>query len=240
MAPVSVTREDISAAADKAGLRGCCVCVHSSLRSFSRVDGGPETVLSGLLDLGCTVVVPTFSWSLQVPPPASDRPAQNGTRYDAFAGRTTGTGRLYDPSSNEIDANMGAVPAAALRMPGRVRGNHPVCSFTAVGPRAEELIGGQAPLDLCAPLRAVASAEGLRRPHGCGPDADDGASSGREDGRAAVVHAVGERPGPESSPGRGRRVLRRVRRAGARAEAAGEAGQGWRAASGASSLCGRC
>lgn len=56
---------------------------------------------------------------------------------------------------------MGAVPAAALRMPGRVRGNHPLASFTAVGPKAAHLIARQTPLDFFAPLRALASAEGL-------------------------------------------------------------------------------
>ncbi len=106
-------------------------------------------------------MVPTFSWGFAVPPPAIDRPARNGWDYDEFAGPTAGLGRVYDPSSNEIDADMGAVAAAALGMKGRVRGNHPLCSFTAVGPKAEELVTEQAALDFCAPVRALASAEGL-------------------------------------------------------------------------------
>ena len=36
-----------------------------------------------------------------------------------------------------------------------MRGNHPLDSFTAVGPSATELIAQQAPLDVYAPLRAL-------------------------------------------------------------------------------------
>jgi aminoglycoside 3-N-acetyltransferase len=61
----------------------------------------------------------------------------------------------------EIDKDdMGAVPAAIVTMPGRVRGNHPLDSFTAVGPRANELISEQGPLNVYAPLQALAKADG--------------------------------------------------------------------------------
>jgi len=55
---------------------------------------------------------------------------------------------------------MGAIPAAVVAMPRRVRGNHPLCSFTAVGPLAEELMAGQEPLEVFRPLRALSEAGG--------------------------------------------------------------------------------
>jgi aminoglycoside 3-N-acetyltransferase len=60
----------------------------------------------------------------------------------------------------EIDEDMGAIPAAVLAMPGRIRGDHPLCSFTAAGPLADELVSGQKPLDVFAPLSALAEADG--------------------------------------------------------------------------------
>jgi aminoglycoside 3-N-acetyltransferase len=106
------------------------------------------------------MLVPTFSSDFGVPPPAGWRLARNGWDYDAFAGPTAGIGRIYTPDTAEIDADMGAIPTAVLAMPGRVRGNHPLDSFTAVGPLARDLIAGQAPLRVFAPLEALAAAEG--------------------------------------------------------------------------------
>lgn len=116
--------------------------------------------MTAFLAEGCTVTVPTFSWGFAVPPPASDRPARNGWDYDDFPGPTAGLGRVYDPSSNEIDKDMGAVPAAVLLWPARWRGEHPLSSFSAVGPLAEVLITAQRPLDVWAPLRALVEADG--------------------------------------------------------------------------------
>ena len=55
-------------------------------------------------------------------------------------------------------------------MPQRVRGDHPRDSFTAVGPRAQELISGQTPEDVYAPLRALADAGGAVLLMGVGLD----------------------------------------------------------------------
>ena len=56
---------------------------------------------------------------------------------------------------------MGAVPAAVLAMPGLVRGAHPLDSFAAVGPLAHELVDGQAPQHVYAPLEALIAAGGV-------------------------------------------------------------------------------
>jgi aminoglycoside N3'-acetyltransferase len=156
-----VTLERIRGGARAAGLAGRPLCVHASLRSFGRVRGGAATVVEGLLAEGCTVLVPTFSYVFAVPPPPGQRPARNGYHYAAIRPPMPGVRRVFSPDSTELDrAHMGAVPAAVLGMPGHARGNHPLNSFSAVGPRARELIAAQRPLDVYAPLRRLADLDG--------------------------------------------------------------------------------
>jgi aminoglycoside 3-N-acetyltransferase len=156
----TVTRRDISRAARELGLSGEPACVHSSLRSFGRVEGGAPAVVEGLLDEGCTVLVPTFWGKYECSPPADWRPSRNALNYETVRGRTPLTGPAYSPETREIDRSMGALPAAVIQMPGRIRGSHPTSSLAAIGPLARELISTQTPLDVFAPLGALAEANG--------------------------------------------------------------------------------
>jgi len=141
-------------------LSGLPVCVHASLRSFGWVDGGAPAVVKGLLEEGCTVLVPTFSWTFAVPPPAELRRPRNAWDYDTWEASSVGEGRIFTPDSKEIDVqDMGAIPASIVSMPQRARGYHPLCSFSAVGPLAQ-LVSGQRPLQVWAPLEALAEAGG--------------------------------------------------------------------------------
>lgn len=135
--------EDIRAAITQMNLSGKPLCVHASLRSFGHVQGGAQTVVEGLLQQGCTVMVPTHSYSTyHIPPP------ENGPVDLAVP--------AYTPDSNAIDAqNMGAIPVCVLHMAGRVRGNHPLDSFTAIGPLASQLVEGQSAEDVYAPVRTL-------------------------------------------------------------------------------------
>lgn len=161
MTAQAVTAEDIAQAAREIGISGAPLCVHSSLRSFGWVAGGASAVVDGLLAAGCTILVPTFIYTLGVPPPPDWRLPRNGWDYDRFPGATAGIGRAFTPDSNEITGMaMGAVPEAVLARPGRVRGNHPMNSFTALGRLATQLASGQQPLDVYAPLRALADLGG--------------------------------------------------------------------------------
>ena len=118
-------------------------------------------MIEGILAEGCTLLVPTFSWVYQARPPQGRRPAQNSFDYDRLDWAESRTGLRYMPDNTEIDADMGIIPATVLRMPGRVRGEHPLCSVTAIGPLARDLISGQAPLDVNAPLMTLAEFDGL-------------------------------------------------------------------------------
>jgi aminoglycoside 3-N-acetyltransferase len=72
-----------------------------------------------------------------------------------------GSHRVYAPTDNDIDQDaMGIVPATLLSRPARARGNHPICSFAAVGPLATELVNAQTAVDVYAPFRALAARGG--------------------------------------------------------------------------------
>ncbi len=162
---MSVARRDVYTAAHTLGLSGRPLCVHASLRSFGWVAGGAPTIIAGLLEAGCTLLVPTFSWdTFAVAPLPRQCLAQNGTSpgyYETSQQTLSGVSRIYAPDAPDLDrADMGALPAAVLAMPGRVRGDHPLCSFTAVGPLANELVAAQQPLHVFAPLRALAEMGG--------------------------------------------------------------------------------
>jgi aminoglycoside 3-N-acetyltransferase len=152
------------------GLSGRPLCIHSSLRSFGHVAGGAGTIVDEFLAAGCTVLVPTFS-GFAVPPPPHLRPARNGWNYNHLARRPIRASAIYTPDSWEIDADMGAIPAHVLHRPDRVRGNHPLNSFSAIGPLAAALIAGQQPHAVYAPLDALCPRGGFVVMMGVGLDA---------------------------------------------------------------------
>lgn len=155
-------REDIRRAIDELGLGDKPVCLHTSLRSFGSVRPDADQMIDVFLRAGCTVIVVTASHGpFGVRPPEHLRPARNGSDYDSAAISDAGRDRIFDPSSNEIDESLGTLPRVLLRRPGRVRGNHPISSFAAIGPLASQLITGQHALDVHAPLARLAKLDGF-------------------------------------------------------------------------------
>ena len=155
-----VTRHDIADAAAAHGLSAAALCVHSSLSSFGRAVGGARAVVDGLLDAGCTVMVPAFTYDFAVAQPPGRKLSRNawGDRDDD--GLPPVSADVYTPDCHDVHRSMGAIPAAVLDTKGRARGDHALNSFAAVGPLARELIAGQAPLDVFAPFRKLASLGG--------------------------------------------------------------------------------
>jgi aminoglycoside N3'-acetyltransferase len=138
-----VTLEDMHTAVIRLDLSGQPLGIHASLRSFGHVQDGAQTVVEGLLQQDCTVMVPTHSYdTYHIPAPEE--------------GAVDLAAPTYSPDSNALDAgNMGAIPAYVLHRPGRVRGNHPLDSFTAVGPLASQLVEDQSAEDVYAPVRRL-------------------------------------------------------------------------------------
>lgn len=178
----TVTRADVRAGIVELGLSAATVCVHSSLSSFGRVDGGADAVIDAFVDEQCTLVVPTFSAHVfALAPPEGMRPPRNGIDYDAPLD-SPGADRVFSPASSELSPHMGAVAAAVLARPGRLRGDHPLNSFAAVGERPD-LVLEQRPLDVYAPLRILAARDGFVLLIGAGLD------------RMTLLHLAEERAG---------------------------------------------
>jgi aminoglycoside 3-N-acetyltransferase len=170
MQAIPVTQSDIQSAIRILSLSGQAVCIHSSLRSFGQVTGGAQCVVQAFLDEDCTLLVPAHSYDFAVAPPLELQVPRNGWDYNYHYGPRAEEGKVYTPATKEIDRDMGAIPAAVLNHPASVRGDHPLNSFAAVGPLAGQLIVGQRPLDVFAPLQALVEAAGYVLLMGVGLD----------------------------------------------------------------------
>ncbi len=153
---MNVSKGNIRQGIRELGISNGPVCLHSSLRSFGRVQGGGAVVVDAFLEEGCTLLVPSFSWTYEVPPPEDQkRPVRNGLDYEAYARPIEGIDKRYETDSIEIDMDMGAVSAAVVRIKECKRGYHPLCSFSAVGPQAEILVSKQSPIEAFSPLAVL-------------------------------------------------------------------------------------
>lgn len=147
-----VTRDDIAKGFLGLGLEpGCALLIHSSLKSFGRVDGGAEAVVAGIIDaLGPegTLLAPTL----------------------------TGHEELFPDNPPHVDLRTapcwtGAIPEAVRLHPDAVRSTHPTHSCTAIGACAEELTAGHeltpTPCGITSPYFRVAQAGGYIAMIGC-------------------------------------------------------------------------
>ncbi len=160
-----ILQSEIRSALVQLGLAEKSVCVHSSIRSFGdRLENGLNGLLDSFLDCGCTVMAPTFSKMFMQQPDRLYQPAQNGTAYDdeIFADPFEyDPSLIYSPDTTLIATNfMGAFPTFMVGQPGRVRGAHPINSFTAIGPKAHQLIDGQTWRNVYAPFEALCEDDG--------------------------------------------------------------------------------
>jgi aminoglycoside 3-N-acetyltransferase len=130
---------ELSLLRDLTGLgipRGGILVVHSGYRALGAVDGGPPTVVAALVAAvgpAGTVLVPTFTndlvdpYTWPVPPPPAERE------------RLLAEMRDYDAATSEPH-KMGAIARAVWKTPGAKRSLHPVTSWAALGPAADELL----------------------------------------------------------------------------------------------------
>lgn len=151
-----VTKDDISKAIKENGLSGKVVCVHSSLSSFGKVDGGADAVINAFLEEGCTLLAPSFSYDYVLP--HAEIIEQNSFEENNQVELHT---RVYRSSTDEISSDMGAIPRAMVNRPGRYRGIHAINSFVALGPEAEELINCQTFEDIYAPYKKAIEKGGV-------------------------------------------------------------------------------
>ncbi|MCC6442192.1 MAG: AAC(3) family N-acetyltransferase [Armatimonadetes bacterium] len=115
----NVTQSEIVSGLKRLGLpEGAVVLVHSSMKSFGHVEGGPEAAIDALLEtvgLQGTVVVPTLSFS----------------SFDE-------ENPSFDVRSTPSDT--GLITEAFRKRPEAVRSLHPFSSAAAIGPGAREIV----------------------------------------------------------------------------------------------------
>ncbi len=156
----TVTKQDIYSAIEVLGIAGKPICIHSSLSSFGKVEGGARTVIDGFIDKGCTALVPTFTYDYTIAFPKDKRPARNGCVYrDDYI--IEDKGKIFTERSNDISwDSLGRIPYELLRYPDRERGYHPINSFAALGSLAKLLVLGQTETNVYAPFKALAELDG--------------------------------------------------------------------------------
>lgn len=157
---MTVRKNDLMNAIQQLGIDQQVVCLHTSLKSFGFVEGGGPAIVDAFLESGCTVLSTTHSYEYQLAY-QDDSILHNGYDEDTDEDDPDADVPIFDVQSNDLSIYaMGHVPAAILQHPERIRGNHPVNSFAAVGPRAHAVISSQTLVDVFAPLRAVYEADG--------------------------------------------------------------------------------
>jgi len=168
---MKVTFDTIRTSLNRLDLSNRPICVHSSLSSFGWITGGAPAIIQGFLAGGCTIMVPTFSPGFHIPPPPGRHHARNGLYTDLSKYKYRGVGRFFTPESTEINkASMGALPVEVVSREDRVRGGHPLNSFSAIGSWAHDLIDGQSAHDVYYPLRALMKLDGFVLMMGVGLD----------------------------------------------------------------------
>jgi aminoglycoside 3-N-acetyltransferase len=148
----ALTQADITAGLRQLGLQaGDGVMVHSSLKSFGNVEGGPQTVIAALMEVLTsegTLLLPSFN---------------NGAAFETgpFFGKASETavqdlGHGYYDSTATPTTN-GAIPDCFWRLPGVQRSLDPTHAFAAWGKHARRYtehhhrtltMGPQSPLGL--------------------------------------------------------------------------------------------
>jgi aminoglycoside 3-N-acetyltransferase len=122
------------------------VLVHSSLRSFGYVDGGAEAVCQALVETCGTVMMPAGTWDFTgISPPPGVARAHNA--YEPTASWQTFDEELAGATPFRMDLPvdrwLGRIPDTLRLMYSPPRSSHPLFSYAAVGPAAEELLQAQ-------------------------------------------------------------------------------------------------
>ncbi|MGL1936401.1 MAG: AAC(3) family N-acetyltransferase [Fibrobacterales bacterium] len=158
-----ITTTDMSTFLDTYTLNNRVIAIHSAFSALSNGHQGnaisPLQLLELFLDRGNTILVPTHSWDFLTPPDKMHRPLRNAWDYDSLWNYKSMP--PFTPETKVIDSDMGTFSKTVLNHPNAVRGNNALCSFTAVGPLAQEVCGSQTNLDVSAPLRELVAHSGI-------------------------------------------------------------------------------
>ena len=142
------------------GLESTSICLHSSMRSFSERKVIPDEVIRSFLELDNTILVPTQSWLLYSAPKPESRGFIPFNAEDDGSIPSSLPEEGFSISSNKVGKAMGALPQTLIQDPLRRRGNHPLASFAALGPKADSLVQDQNFTSPLQPLEKVRQLDG--------------------------------------------------------------------------------
>jgi len=136
------------------GLADAPVIVHSSLKSFGQVEGGAGPVVSALVVVFETVLVPTFTYTTMITPLTG--PENNAIAYGSQQdlNRMAGFYTLRTP----VDPLVGTIPEMFRKHPRAKRSSHPIQSFAGIN--ADKIIAAQTMSDHLAPLGLLEKVDG--------------------------------------------------------------------------------
>jgi aminoglycoside 3-N-acetyltransferase len=130
------------------------VIAHASLSAFGQVQGGAETLVSALLAVFDSVVMPAFTYKTIIIP--SSGPETNAIIYGSGADANR-MAEFFDPQM-PADPLMGAVAEALRKHPRAKRSTHPILSYTGV--KAKAALAAQTLADPLAPIGVLAKQDG--------------------------------------------------------------------------------
>jgi aminoglycoside 3-N-acetyltransferase len=133
------------------------VLAHASYKSFGGVQGGPSTVVRGLVESLGTVMMPAFTW------------ARNGV-WDP-SGVFAGNAYRSEPPDElaaipfrhdtPIDNSLGVIPETFRTSYAVSRSSHPLQSFIAYGELADRLTAARGDTSVGDPIQRLADASGV-------------------------------------------------------------------------------
>ncbi len=138
MSSIPVTRARLVKDLRGLGVRpGMTLLVHSSMKKIGHVCGGAVTVIEALLEVlgpDGTLMMPTHTGENSDPARWRHPPVPPEIHEEIRRSMPA-----FDPARTP-SSRMGAIPELFRTWPGVSRSGHPVGSFAALGPRAEELL----------------------------------------------------------------------------------------------------
>lgn len=153
--------EDLRQHFQVAGLSGTSVCIHASIKSLGQISQGPETVIESALLEDMSVMVPTQSWKyFSAPKPANRGDIPLNAEEDGSIPSKLPNNEGFSRESVAVGAAMGVLPRVLVEKFPHKRGNHPLASFSATGPRADFLTSTQTAGRPFAPIEQLIADKG--------------------------------------------------------------------------------
>jgi aminoglycoside 3-N-acetyltransferase len=146
---MTIKLQDLLIAFRSLGLDSKPVIVHASLSAFGQVQGDAETLVSALLAVFDSVVMPAFTYKTMIIPPCG--PETNAINYSSGADANR-MAEFFD-SQMPADPLMGAVAERLRKHPNARRSSHPILSFAGVN--AKKALAAQTLSDPFAPIAVL-------------------------------------------------------------------------------------